>query len=306
VTRKTPIVVVAGPTASGKSALALALAERAGGEVCVADSRQVYRRMDVGTAKADPATRARVPHRGVDVADPDQDFDVAQWVAVADQAIAGAARRGVPVVVEGGTGLYLRALVRGLVDAPARDPAFREHLRLEAERVGWPALHRRLTAVDPDYAAKVQPTDPVRITRALEVHHVTGLPVSALHQAHGFHEDRYHVLGVLLAVDPATLRHRVEQRAHAMWSGGLLEETQALLRDLGDDHKLLATINYAQAVKHLRGLLGRREAVAEMVTRTTQFAKRQRTWFKAEPWLEPAPPEQWGDVLTRGLAHLRS
>ena len=301
---RTPIVVIAGPTASGKSALALAVAERVGAELCVADSRQVYRRMDVGTAKADAATLARVRHHGVDVAEPREDFDVARWAALADAAIQEAAGRGVPVVVEGGTGLYLRALVRGLVAAPARDEGFRAGLRVEAERVGWPALHARLRGVDPDYAARIQATDPVRITRALEVHHATGTPLSLLHEQHGFREDRYDVLGVFLDVEPAVLRQRVGTRARAMWDGGLLHETRALMRELGDDHKLLTTINYAQAVAHLRGLLGAREALAEMETKTSQFAKRQRTWFKTETWLQPIQACDHAAFLERASRHV--
>lgn len=299
------LVVIAGPTASGKSALALGLAGSLGAELVVADSRQVYRHMDIGTAKAGAAARSRVVHHAVDAAEPGDDFDAARFAALAVKAIDNAGARGVPVIVEGGTGLYLRALLHGLVDAPARDPELRDSLRHEAGLLGWPALHARLAAVDADYASRIQPTDPVRITRALEVHALTGVTLTEHHRRHGFREARFDVLGVMLDVDAAALRQRIAARVEGMWRAGIVDETRALASVLGEGHRLLQTINYAQALEHLAGRCNAAQARAEMALRTSQFAKRQRTWFRAEPGLAPLRPEEQDDFLARARQFLR-
>ncbi|HEX9051545.1 MAG TPA: tRNA (adenosine(37)-N6)-dimethylallyltransferase MiaA, partial [Anaeromyxobacter sp.] len=163
------LAVIAGPTASGKTALAVALARRVGGEIVNADSQQVYRGLDVGTAKPTAEERAAVPHHLLDVVDPGEGMDAARFVALADAAIADVASRGRIPIVAGGTGLYLRALLHGVVAAPGRDPALRARLEEEAARLGRPALHARLAAVDPAAAARIRPNDLVRIVRALEI-----------------------------------------------------------------------------------------------------------------------------------------
>ncbi|MEW5849526.1 MAG: tRNA (adenosine(37)-N6)-dimethylallyltransferase MiaA [Myxococcota bacterium] len=285
------VVVVAGPTAAGKSALALRLAEQVRGEIVVADSRQVYRGMDIGTAKAPAEVRERVRHHAVDVVDPGDRFDASMFRDLALSAIHDATRRRVPMIVEGGTGLYLRALVLGLVDMPSRDDELRERLRLEAEREGWPALHARLAKVDPPYASRIQPTDPVRITRALEVYELTGKPMSAHLEEHGFKERPLDVLGVLVEIQPATHRHNIRKRVELMWHAGLLDETRALIARVGEQHPLVGTINYAQAAAHLRGEIDVDTALERMAVKTSQFAKRQRTWFRKEPWLRPLAPD---------------
>ncbi len=286
---KPRLVVLAGPTAAGKSALALALAEKVGAHILVADSRQVYRGMNVGAAKASAPDRARVPHHGLDVADVTGSFDAARFREHAAGVISELHARGVPVVVEGGTGLYLRALIRGLMDLPGRDDAFRADLTAEAASVGWPALHARLALADADYAARIATTDPVRITRALEVLALTGIPFSQHESAHAFREQAYEVLGFVVDIPREPHHARVKARVQAMWDGGLLEETRALMAALPAGHPLLETINYAQAAAHLRGEITAQQAREDMVLRTVQFAKRQRTWFRKEAWLSPLP-----------------
>jgi len=298
------LVVIAGPTASGKSALALQLAEALGGQILVADSRQVYRGMDVGAAKATAAERACIPHHGLDLVEPERGFDAAKFVEFARERIGELSAHGVPLVVEGGTGLYLRALVMGLMEAPPRDEAVRARIRQEAALKGWPALHQALAAKDPGYAARIERTDPVRITRALEVLELTGRPFSAFTDEHAFKERPYDVNGYMVDVDRQVLRQRIEQRVRRMWMGGLLEETGALMARITPEHPLMGTINYAQAAEHLQGRMTAEEAQEQMVLKTAQFSKRQRTWFKKEPWLKPIRAAELSHILDESRAFL--
>lgn len=299
---KLPLVVVAGPTAAGKSALALQLAQLTGAEILVADSRQVYVGMDVGTAKPTAEQRGGITYHGLDLVEPGAQFSVADYRAHAQRAIAAAHARGVGVVLEGGTGLYVRALLHGLMDLPPRDPAFREQLAATAQTMGWPALHAQLAQVDPEHAQRVKPTDPVRITRALEVHHLTGIPMGQHEKRHAFADAPYDVTGVLLDLARPQHRTAVEQRVARMWTGGLMDETRSLLALLGPDHPLLQTINYAQAAEFLAGRMDMRAAQADMVLRTVQFAKRQRTWFRKEACVAPvADLQAWMQVAQRVL-----
>jgi tRNA dimethylallyltransferase len=284
------IVVVAGPTASGKTALGIALARRLGGEIVNADSQQVYRGLDVGTAKPTPEERAAVPHHLLDVVAAGEGMDAARWAALADAAIADIAARGRRAIVVGGTGLYLRALLHGVVAAPGRDPALRAALTEEAARLGRPALHARLAAVDPDAAARIRPNDLVRIIRALEIA-AGGTRPSALHAAHGFQEERY--TATLLALDPprAELHARIEARAAAMLDGGLLEETRRLLAaSTGGVLPERMPIGYVEAAGVLSGELSRAEAVRRVQVAHRRYARRQLIWLRKEPgvrWIQP-------------------
>jgi tRNA dimethylallyltransferase len=206
------IVVLAGPTGSGKTSLAVELARRVGGEIVNADSQQLYRHLDVGTAKPTAAERASVPHHLLDLVEPGEGMDAARFVALADQAIVAIAARGRLPLVVGGTGLYLRALLHGVVEAPGRDPALRSRLTAEAEALGRPALHARLALVDPEAAARIRPNDLVRVVRALEIA-AGGQTQTALHAAHAFRPQRHRAL--FLALDPPrqALRARLEPRA---------------------------------------------------------------------------------------------
>lgn len=283
------LVVVAGPTASGKTRLAVELALRLGGEVISADSQQLYRGLEVGTARPTAAERAAVPHHLLDLAAPGEGMDAVRWAARADEAIAGLAARGRAALVCGGTGLYLRALLHGMVAAPGRDPAFRAELEAEAERAGRPALHARLAAVDPEAAARIMPNDLVRVVRALEISRA-GVAPSRLHAAHRFREERYRHR--LLALDPPReeLHRRIDARVEAMFDGGLLDEARALLARFGDPLPAKLPIGYAEAAGVVAGRLSRAEAVRRVQVAHRRYARRQVIWLRREPgveWLRP-------------------
>ena len=285
-------MVLCGPTAAGKTAAALALAEHCALEVISADSRQVYRLMDVGTAKPTAAEQAQVPHHLLDVAWPDEGFDAARFAALAAAAIDGVLARGRLPVLVGGTGLYIRALTEGLVATPGADPAVRRRLEAQAEAEGDPTLHRRLAAVDPPAAKLLHPNDRVRIVRALEVFELTGQPLSSWQQAHGFREDRYRLLKIALSPPRAELYRRIDARAATMLDGGLLEETAALLAaGYPPQLKTMQTIGYREALRFLAGACTRAAALAELQQATRRYAKRQLTWFRADTemiWVDSA------------------
>lgn len=278
-----PLVVLCGPTAAGKTAAALTLGRHFGIEVVSADSRQIFRLMDIGTAKPDAAERALVRHHLIDVAWPDEHFDAARFATLADRAIEEiAARGGVPVVV-GGTGLYIRALTEGLVALPRADISLRERLFREAATTGPGLLHERLGLVDPESARLLHPHDLVRIVRALEVFEQTGRPLSAWQQEHGFRSRRYRLLKIGLSPERAELYRRIDLRAEAMFAGGLIEETERLLATYSPHLKTLQTIGYREALRLLQGDCTRAQALAELQQATRRYAKRQLTWFRADP-----------------------
>lgn len=294
-----PVVVVAGPTASGKTALAVALAERLGGEIVNADSQQVYRGLDVGTAKPTPEERARARHHLLDVVEPGEGMDAARFAALADAAIADLAARGKRAIVAGGTGLYLRALLHGVAPAPGRDPALRARLEEEAARVGRPALHARLAAIDPGAAARIRPNDLVRIVRALEIA-ASGTTQTDLFAAHRFAEDRYRV-ALLAALDPprAELHARIDARVRAMFEGGLLEEARALVARFGAELPRRLPIGYPEAVACVRGELAVADAIARVQRAHRQYARRQVIWLRREPGVEWVVPPYDPDALAR-------
>jgi tRNA dimethylallyltransferase len=275
------VVALLGPTAAGKTELAAELAVRLGGEVVSVDSRQVYRRLDIGTAKPDAATRARVPHHLLDLVEPDEPFDAATYARLGRSAIAAMADRGRPVVLCGGSGLYFRVLTEGLFAGPAPDPEVRRELDAELERAGAIAMHAELRRVDPRAAERIAPRDAVRIRRALEVVRQTGRPISEWQEGHGFTDRPYEVLVFVLSPAVAELDRRISDRAAAMWRRGLVEETrQVLAAGFDGSCKPLAAIGYREAQEHLRGTLAPDEAIAAITLATRRYAKRQRTWFR--------------------------
>lgn len=283
------LLVVAGPTASGKTALAIALAERLGGEIVSADSQQLYRGLEVGTAKPTAAERAAVPHHLLDVVEPGEGMDAARFVALADAAIADVAARGRVPIVAGGTGLYVRALLHGVVDAPGRDPALRTRLEDEAARLGRPALHARLAAVDPEAAARIRPNDLVRVVRGLEIA-AGGARPSELFAAHAFQPDRYPA--VIFALDPPreALHARIDARVVTMFEAGLLAETAALLARAGGALPARLPIGYAEAAALLRGEVSREEAIRRVQVAHRRYARRQVIWLRRErgvTWIAP-------------------
>jgi len=285
------LVCLVGPTASGKTELALALAECVGGEIVSADSRQVYRGLDVGTAKPTRAERAHVRHHCLDLADPDDRFDVARFRAAAGAAIADAHGRGRPVVVAGGTGLWVRALLGGLCAAPPASPALRAALAGDGERDGSPALHARLAAVDPIAAARIAPHDRVRVLRALEVALATGRPLSAWQAEHRFADAPYDALVVGLAWPVDALAARIRARAEAMVADGFVDEAARLARrGFGPEAPAMRAVGYREMLACARGTLSLEAATDATVLATRRFAKRQRTWFRARPevvWRDP-------------------
>jgi tRNA dimethylallyltransferase len=278
------MLAIVGPTAAGKSELALAVAEAHGADIVSCDSLQVYREMDIGTAKPTAGERARVPHHLIDVVAPDDGFSAARYVELADRAIAQVRARGRRVVLVGGTGLYLRALRFGLFDAPARDVVLREQL-LGAEESEPGLLHRRLSAVDPASAARIAPRDLVRLVRALEVHALTGVPLAEHHAAH--RRSPRHPLRVVVLDPPLdALGQRIAARTAAMLAGGLVEETRSLLARYGAGLKPLGALGYREVLAHLAGRLPLGELGPTIVSATRKYARRQRTWFRSEPGVE--------------------
>lgn len=285
-----PLVAVVGPTGTGKSDLALALAERLDGEIVSVDSAQVFRGLDIGTAKPTGEERARVPHHLIDVIEPSDQWSAAEYARAADAVIAAiAGRRRTPVLC-GGTGLWLRALVQGIFEAPPIEPALRRAVREAIAVRGAPALHHELAAVDPVAAARIQPTDPQRIARALEVYRQVGVPISVLQAQHGFRERRYDLHAVGLAWSRDLLADRLAARARAMYARGLVEETRAVMaRGVAPDAPGLATIGYRDATRCVLGEIAEDEAIERTIVATRQYAKRQRNWFRSVEvaWFEP-------------------
>jgi tRNA dimethylallyltransferase len=296
-------VAVLGPTASGKSGLALALAERAGGEIVACDSQQVYVGMDIGTAKPTADDRRRVPHHALDLVRPDEAFDAARWASVARAAIADIVARGRLPVVVGGTGLYYRALVTGLFEAPPPDEAIRARHRAEAATGGVEALHTRLAAVDPEAAAAILPRDLLRISRALEVYEQTGVPITTLRRRAAPPAD---LAPVVLLLDPPVpaLRARISARVEQMMAAGFLDEVRALrAAGYGPTLKPLQALGYRQLGAVLDGTASLAEAVAETVQATFAYARRQRTWFRkqeAAHRFEAEPPVEEALTLASG------
>lgn len=297
------IVVICGPTASGKSELALRLAHELNAEIINADSMQVYCGLDIGTAKATSQQRAEIRHHLLDVVSPDQPFSAADFAAAADAAIREITERGQRVIVAGGTGLYIRALLHGLIDSPGGDGQVRMALQAEAERIGNQAMLERLRLVDPELAAGLHSNNLVRIIRALEVQQVSGIPLSHFQQEHGFAERRYQMLQIGCAVERSRLYARIEQRVEQMLEGGLLEEVQVLLSaGYGRELKALRSIGYKEAAAYLSGECTLAEVVSLIKRDTRRYAKRQLTWFKRDAdilWFEY--PEKFATILSTAL-----
>ena len=273
-----------GPTASGKSALALHLAERHPLEIVSVDSAQVYRGMDIGTAKPGAAERARVPHHLIDLVDPDQPYSAGRFRADAIRLIGEILRRkNVPLLV-GGTMLYYRTLVAGLDALPTADPQTRRAISEEAEKRGWPALHAELSSADPEAARRIMPNDAQRIQRALEVYRVSGTPISSLQR--GSKEAlAFSIKGCALVPGRSELHRSIEQRFDAMLRGGLVDELRALKKKyrLHADMPSMRAVGYRQAWSFLEGRIGDKELREQGIAATRQLAKRQITWLRSFP-----------------------
>jgi tRNA dimethylallyltransferase len=274
------LIALVGPTAAGKSALALRLALAGGGEIVSCDSLQVYRGFDVGSAKPTADERARVPHHLLDVVDPDAPFSAADYARLARTALGSIRQRGAAPIVVGGTGLYLRALLRGLFTGPSRDDALRARLEAMGERYGQARLHRWLARVDPVSAARIEAADRVRVVRALEVYHKTGRPLSGHHRSGAEPLRGFDVRLIGLAPPRESLRAAVEARTRRMLAEGLVEETRRIIERYGPEVRPLQSIGYRQAAAVVAGTLGVEDARRDIVQSTMRYAKRQMTWFR--------------------------
>ncbi len=301
---KPPLFAVMGPTASGKTALAVALAERLDAEIVSCDSAAVFRGLDVGTAKPTEGEQARVPHHLIDVIEPSEQWSAADFSAAADEVIERLWREGKNALLCGGTGLWMRALVRGIFEAPPIAPEIRAAVRAELTELGAPTQHAELARVDPVAASRIQPNDPQRIGRALEIFRQTGRPISDFQAEHAFGERRYRLIGMAPHWPREVLRARIAERTRAMYAGGLLEETQRCLDSgIPADSPGLSIIGYRDAAAHLSGQLTLDEAVQTTITMTRRFAKRQVNWFNHEPDVE------WHDApvnIDDAVARLRA
>lgn len=286
-------VAIVGATASGKSSLAFRLARLFQGQILSADSMQVYRMMDIGTAKPSPRERELVPHHLIDILDPDQDYSAALFREQADSILIRLHQSGIPIFVAGGTGLYLKALTRGLFRGPGANPELRENLRERAARDGSPALHQELTGVDPVAASRIHPGDLFRIVRALEVYSQTRRPLSHFQSAHGFQDKPYAALKIGLLWEREELYRRIEERVDRMIAAGWVEEVGALLDSgYGRSLKSMKSLGYRHLASHLHGEKGLPEAVAMIKRDTRRFAKRQLTWFRTDEeirWFDSHP-----------------
>jgi len=282
-----PVVVMVGPTAVGKSRIAVEVAKAFETEVLAADSRQVYRGMDIGTDKPVPEECQAVPHRLIDLVDPNESFNAGLYRRQALNEIERICRdRRLPLVV-GGTGLYVRTLLKGLCDAPPADPIVRATLRQEAKEQGHDRLYARLVEIDPVAAARLHPRDESKVIRALEVYQLSGRRMSAFQEEHRFAERPFSALIIGLNRDRAALYRRIEERIDWQLSHGLIEETKQLLaQGYQRDSAAMKGLGYRQVAEHLAGEYDADEMVRRFKRDTRHFSKRQMTWFRKEPGIQ--------------------
>ena len=282
-TVKPKIVVICGPTALGKTSIAIDLARAFSGEIVGADSMQIYRYMDIGTAKPTPVERSCVTHHMIDIVNPDEHFDAKQFAKMAQEKIIKLYVRGVTPFVVGGTGLYIKALVQGLFKADPADPHVRERLKKEARIYGSDFLHKRLSQHDPDTAKRIHPNDTYRIIRALEVHELTGKTITELHREHMFSDKPFRVLKIGLHMDRELMYDRIDRRVDGMIKAGFIDEVKGLL-DTGypADLKSMQSIGYRHLVDFIQGRCPWDETLRTLKRDTKRYAKRQMTWLKVD------------------------
>ncbi len=282
-------IYLTGPTASGKTAVGVALAKLLNAEVIALDSMTLYRGMDIGTAKPTPQERQGVPHHQIDVLDPRESWSVADYRDQATEIVAGIEAKGKRALFVGGTALYMKALLRGLFEGPAADPGLRDELEREAEALGDPALHARLAVVDPITAARLHPNDRRRVVRALEVAALTGRPLSTFQNEHGRHAPAgVHVFA--MERDRGELCGRIDRRVVQMFDQGFVEEVRRLMNGPHPLHIVPAqAVGYREVIDLLEGRASLPETVASIQLRTRQFAKRQRTWVRGLAEVRPWP-----------------
>ncbi|MDY6970865.1 MAG: tRNA (adenosine(37)-N6)-dimethylallyltransferase MiaA [Thermodesulfobacteriota bacterium] len=299
------VVVIAGPTASGKTSLGVELAQALRGEIINADSMQVYRRMDLGTAKPTPEKQKGIPHHLLDIVDPDEEFNAAIYRSMALPLVENINMREKTCLVVGGTGLYIKILLGGLLECSSTDKGLRESLRQESEFYGPASLHKRLRLLDPESAEKIHPNDGQRITRALEIVHLTNERPSDLIREHRFGNRPLSALKLCLKVDKEKLYYHINERSVAMVEAGLPEETESLLKNgYSEALKPMKAIGYRHMVRYLKGDWSLAEAIHNLQRDTRRYAKRQLTWFKADPEITWVIPEDLDLVLQKIRAFL--
>ena len=278
------VVILVGPTGVGKSNLAIELAEAFGGEVVSADSMQVYRYMDIGTAKPTLEEQKRVRHHLIDIVTPDQPFHASLYQRLARRTIDQLYQSGKNIWVVGGTGLYIKTLTQGIFHSPKIDPTVKERLKQEAKEKGKDFIYQRLKNVDPKTASCLHPSDLFRTIRALEVFDSTGIPISFFREQHRFGERPYHTLKIGIEMDRIALYHRIDERVDQMIERGFLQEVRGLMEmGYGAELKPMQSLGYKQMVQFLSKEIEWTEAVRQMKRDTRHYAKRQWTWFKGDP-----------------------
>ncbi len=300
-------IIIAGPTAGGKTALSVELALALNGEIINADSMQVYRGMDIGTAKPTIEERKGISHHLLDVVEPNEEFNAAIYRSMALSLVLNVISRKKACLVTGGTGLYIKSLTQGLFQCPPADHAFRESLLKEYAVCGSMPLYQRLEQTDPESARRIHPNDRVRIIRALEIAHLTHGRPSRMLKAHHFSDRPLHTLKICLDVDRSELYRRINQRSLIMVEAGLAHETENLLAK-GYSHNLkpMMSIGYRQMVGYLRGKISLEEAVGRIQRDTRRYAKRQLTWFRADPEYEWFAFDDFDQILDRVTTFLNS
>jgi tRNA dimethylallyltransferase len=286
------IAVICGPTGIGKTAVSIPIAQNFPVEIISADSMQVYRHMNIGTAKPTADEQKHIPHHMIDILDPDEPFDAAQFSEMAREKIAAIHDRGSLPLVVGGTGLYIKSLIHGLFQTPATGPEIRGQLKANAAIHGINSLHRRLQQHDPETAARLHPHDTYRIIRALEVYEATGNPLSRYHREHRFREMPFKVLKIGLQTDRSSLYDRIDRRVDEMIREGFLEEVKHLLgMGYSETLKSMQAIGYRHMVDFIKGSQSWDETIRTIKRDTRRFAKRQLTWFRADSeiiWIAPS------------------
>jgi tRNA dimethylallyltransferase len=285
------IINICGPTAVGKTRVGIELAKRFGGEIVSADSQQVWRDFDIGTAKPSRQEMAEVRHHLVGVAEPTEIFDAGRFMELAGGAIEEITGGGRNPLVVGGTGMYIRMLLHGVCDTPPRDEEFRAELGREIEEHGLPKMHARLAEVDPETAGRISENDRTRIERALEIYQLTGEPASKLRSDHGFCEQRYDALKIGLSIEREELYRRINERCERMVGKGLVEEVRRLLERYGPGVQPFKAVGYREMLAHVMGEIGLDEGVALMKRNSRRFAKRQMTWFRSDHGIRWFSPE---------------
>lgn len=296
------LIIISGPTCSGKSMLAVELALKSGGEIINADSMQVYRGMDIGTAKLSMEDREGVKHHLIDIIDPDQEFNAACFLLYTLPVIKDLHERKIPVIVVGGTGLYVKVLLGGLFECPPSEFEFRQGLQEEYKKKGLSVLYQRLLRLDKKASDTINPNDRIRIMRALEVIHSTGRPFSEVTEEHGFSDKRFVYLYFCMDIDRKTLYERINSRTLSMIDAGLIEETKKLL-DAGYSPglKSMQAIGYRHIIDYLNGRWGLDETIRVIQRDTRRYAKRQLTWLRADKDIHWVDPENRQGIIDKAL-----